>query len=425
MNSAEWFARAEAVMPGGVNSPVRAFGAVGGIPPFVTSASGAYLTTVAGERLIDFVSSWGAIVYGHADPDVVEAVAAAAAKGTSFGMPTPGEVEIAELITELVPSIDVLRFVNSGTEATMSAIRVARGATGRDVVIKFAGCYHGHGDSFLVQAGSGAATFGEPNSLGVPAGTVATTRVVAYNDLAAVKEALAPGDVACVIVEPVAGNMGVVPPSPEFLDGLRTMCDGRETLLIFDEVMTGFRIARGGAQERYRVTADLTVLGKIVAGGTPAAVYGGREDLMRLVSPDGGVYQAGTLAGNPLAVAAGLTTLRRLQNDDALYEQLERSGQFMQDRLEAALRDANIVGCVQRVGSMMTVFFGVEVVTRWGDAEQLDTARFAKYFHAALDGGVMLPPSAYEAMFLTAAHSDEITEQAADVLVAAIRGLAE
>lgn len=425
MNSGEWFARAEAVMPGGVNSPVRAFGAVGGIPPFVTSASGAYLTTVAGERLIDFVSSWGAIVYGHADPDVVEAVAAAAAKGTSFGMPTPGEVEIAELITELVPSIDVLRFVNSGTEATMSAIRVARGATGRDVVIKFAGCYHGHGDSFLVQAGSGAATFGEPNSLGVPAGTVATTRVVAYNDLAAVKEALAPGDVACVIVEPVAGNMGVVPPSPEFLDGLRTMCDGRETLLIFDEVMTGFRIARGGAQERYRVTADLTVLGKIVAGGTPAAVYGGREDLMRLVSPDGGVYQAGTLAGNPLAVAAGLTTLRRLQNDDALYEQLERSGQFMQDRLEAALRDANIVGCVQRVGSMMTVFFGVEVVTRWGDAEQLDTARFAKYFHAALDGGVMLPPSAYEAMFLTAAHSDEITEQAADVLVAAIRGLAE
>ncbi|MCH7669777.1 MAG: glutamate-1-semialdehyde 2,1-aminomutase [Acidobacteria bacterium] len=425
MNSAEWFARAEAVMPGGVNSPVRAFGAVGGIPPFVTSASGAYLSTVAGERLIDFVSSWGAIVYGHADPDVVEAVAAAAAKGTSFGMPTPGEVEIAELITELVPSIDVLRFVNSGTEATMSAIRVARGATGREVVIKFAGCYHGHGDSFLVQAGSGAATFGEPNSLGVPAGTVATTRVVAYNDLAAVKEALAPGDVACVIVEPVAGNMGVVPPSPEFLDGLRTMCDGRETLLIFDEVMTGFRIARGGAQERYGVTADLTVLGKIVAGGTPAAVYGGREDLMRLVSPDGGVYQAGTLAGNPLAVAAGLTTLRRLQNDDALYEQLERSGQYMQDRLEAVLRDTKIVGCVQRVGSMMTVFFGVEVVTRWGDAEQLDTARFAKYFHAALDGGVMLPPSAYEAMFLTAAHSDEITEQAADVLVAAIRGLAE
>ena len=425
MNSAEWFARAEAVMPGGVNSPVRAFGAVGGIPPFVTSASGAYLSTVAGERLIDFVSSWGAIVYGHADSDVVEAVAAAAAKGTSFGMPTPGEVEIAELITELVPSIDVLRFVNSGTGATMSAIRVARGATGREVVIKFAGCYHGHGDSFLVQAGSGAATFGEPNSLGVPAGTVATTRVVAYNDLAAVKEALAPGDVACVIVEPVAGNMGVVPPSPEFLDGLRTMCDGRETLLIFDEVMTGFRIARGGAQERYGVTADLTVLGKIVAGGTPAAVYGGREDLMRLVSPDGGVYQAGTLAGNPLAVAAGLTTLRRLQNDDALYEQLERSGQYMQDRLEAVLRDTKIVGCVQRVGSMMTVFFGVEVVTRWGDAEQLDTARFAKYFHAALDGGVMLPPSAYEAMFLTAAHSDEITEQAADVLVAAIRGLAE
>ncbi len=424
MNSQEWFARATAVMPGGVNSPVRAFKAVGGTPPFIASASGAYLQTVEGHRLIDFISSWGAIIYGHADETVVKAVTDAVVDGTSFGAPSPGEVEVAELITELVPSIEVVRLVNSGTEATMSAARLARGATGRDVIVKFEGCYHGHADAFLVQAGSGGATFGEPNSPGVPAGTVATTRVVTYNDLAAVEQALTPGDVACVIVEPVAGNMGVVPPAEGFLDGLRSLCDKHGALLIFDEVMTGFRVARGGAQERYGITPDLTCLGKIVAGGAAAAAYGGRADLMRLISPDGGVYQAGTLAGNPIAVAAGLATLRKLRVDDALYSDLERRGSHLQSRLEDALAEAGVLGCVQRVGAMLTVFFGVDTVENWEDAARLDTDAFAQYFQAALDGGVMLPPSAYEAMFLTASHTDEVIDRAADILVAAIHGLA-
>jgi glutamate-1-semialdehyde 2,1-aminomutase len=424
MTSKEWFARAEAVMPGGVNSPVRAFKAVGGIPPFIASASGAFLTTVEGQPLIDFISSWGAILYGHADPDVVAAITDAAGNGTSFGAPSPGEVEIAELITKLVPSIEVVRLVNSGTEATMSAARLARGATGRDVIIKFEGCYHGHADAFLVKAGSGAATFGEPNSPGVPAGTVATTRVVAFNDLNAVEQALRAGDVAGVIVEPVAGNMGVVPPADGFLDGLRSLCDSHGALLIFDEVMTGFRVARGGAQERYGVAPDLTCLGKVVAGGAAAAAYGGRADLMRLISPDGGVYQAGTLAGNPIAVAAGLATLRRLEADDALYDDLERRGAYLQGELEGALGTTGIRGCVQRVGAMLTVFFGVDRVDNWGDASQLDAEAFARYFQSALQGGVMLPPSGYEAMFLTASHTDEIIEEAAGILTGAIRGLA-
>ncbi len=420
MNSRDWFDRAQAVMPGGVNSPVRAFKAVGGVPPFITSASGAYLTTVEGDRLIDFISSWGAIVYGHADPDIVRVISAAAADGTSFGAPSPGEVEIAELIAALVPSIEVVRLVNSGTEATMSAARLARGATGRDVIVKFEGCYHGHADAFLVQAGSGGATFGEPNSPGVPAGTVSTTRVVAFNDMAAVADALSPGDVAAIIVEPVAGNMGVIPPREGFLEHLRSLCDEHGTLLIFDEVMTGFRVARGGAQELYGITPDLTCLGKIVAGGVAAAAYGGRADLMRLISPDGRVYQAGTLAGNPLAVAAGLATLRRIQADDSLYDDLERRGAHLQSRLERALVEADIRGCVQRVGAMLTLFFGVDRVEDWSDASRLDSETFARYFRAALDGGVMLPPSAYEAMFLTASHTDDIIDQAADVLVAAI-----
>lgn len=424
MTSREWFARAQAVMPGGVNSPVRAFGAVGGTPPFIASASGAYLTTVEGRRLIDFISSWGAILYGHADASVVDAIADAAGNGTSFGVPSPGEVEIAELITKLVPSIEIVRLVNSGTEATMSAARLARGATGRDVIIKFEGCYHGHADAFLVKAGSGAATFGEPNSPGVPAGTVATTRVVSYNDLDAVEQALRPGDVAGVIVEPVAGNMGVVPPADGFLGGLRELCDTHGALLIFDEVMTGFRVARGGAQERYGVRPDLTCLGKIVAGGTAAAAYGGRADLMRLISPDGGVYQAGTLAGNPIAVAAGLATLRRLESDDGLYDDLERRGAYLQGKLEGALETAGIRGCVQRVGAMLTVFFGVDRVEHWGHASQLDAEAFARYFQSALEGGVMLPPSGYEAMFLTASHTDEVIDEAAEILTGAIRGSA-
>ncbi len=404
MSSRAWMERAAAVMPGGVNSPVRAFKSVGGVPPFITSGSGATVTTVDGEEVIDLVASWGALIFGHADPGVVAAVEEAARQGTSFGAPTPGEVELAELIVDLVPSVEVVRMVNSGTEATASAVRVARGATGRDGIVKFEGCYHGHADPFLVRAGSGAATLGQPDSPGVPASTVATTRLARFNDLESVAAAIAGGDVAAIIVEPVAGNMGVVAPGSDFLPGLRRLCDDHGALLVFDEVMTGFRVAAGGAQERYGVDPDLTCLGKIVAGGTPAAAYGGREDLMRLVAPDGPVYQAGTLAGNPLAVAAGLATLRRIASDPDLYDRLESLGATLEDALTAALDTHGIPGCVSRVGGMLTVFFGPTEVRSWDDAAKVDRERFARFFHAASGNGLMLPPSPFEAMFLMDAH---------------------
>jgi glutamate-1-semialdehyde 2,1-aminomutase len=335
--SAELFARATAVMPGGVNSPVRAFNAVGGHPPFIASGKGPHLTTEDGHRVIDFIASWGALLFGHADPEIVAAVEDAARKGTSFGVPTAKEVELAELIVELVPSVEVVRLVNSGTEATASAIRVARAATNRPGIVKFEGCYHGHADPFLVKAGSGLATLGEPDSPGVPAATVTDTRLARFNDLESVANALATGDVAAVIVEPVAGNMGVVPPSDGFLQGLRDLCDTHGALLIFDEVMTGFRVAPGGAQERYGVRPDLTCLGKVVAGGTPAAAYGGRADLMRRVAPDGPVYQAGTLAGNPLATAAGIACLRQIVARPEVYDTLEATGLRMETALSEAL----------------------------------------------------------------------------------------
>ena len=418
-SSAEWFRRASAVMPGGVNSPVRAFGAVGGSPPFVASASGAVITTVDGDTLIDLVASWGALILGHAHPEVVSAVEEAARRGTSLGVPTPGEVELAELVSELVPSIEVMRMVNSGTEATASAIRVARGVTGRAGIIKFEGCYHGHADPFLVRAGSGAATFGEPNSPGVPAATVADTHLARFNDLDSVERAFADGGMAAVIVEPVAGNMGVVPPVPGFLEGLRELCDRHGALLIFDEVMTGFRVARGGAQARYGVTPDLTCLGKVVAGGTPAAVYGGRADLMRQVAPDGPVYQAGTLAGNPLAVAAGLATLRHLVAHPEIYDELEAMGSTLESRLTAALESHDIPGCVQRVGAMCTVFFGPEEVRSWDDAAKVDRDGFGRFFHAAYHRGVLLPPSPFEALFLMESHG-AVIERLTEALVGAV-----
>ena len=417
--SSEWYQRAVGVMPGGVNSPVRAFKAVGGSPPFIASGSGARLETVDGTRLIDFISSWGALILGHAEPAVVAAVEDAARKGTSFGVPTPREVELAELVTRMVPSIEVLRMVNSGTEATASAVRVARAATGKSGIIKFEGCYHGHADPFLVKAGSGAATLGEPDSPGVPKATVADTRTARFNDLESVEAAFGSGDIAAVIVEPVAGNMGVVPPDDGFLQGLRSLCDDNAALLIFDEVMTGFRVAPGGAQERFGVTPDLTCLGKVVSGGTPSAVYGGSEDLMRRVAPDGPVYQAGTLAGNPLAVAAGLATLRELADNPGIYAELESLGEKMETELSHALAESGVPGCVQRVGAMMTVFFGPDRVRSWDEAAAVDRDRFASFFQSAYQGGVLLPPSPFEALFLMRAHSS-VSEEAIGVLVEAI-----
>jgi glutamate-1-semialdehyde 2,1-aminomutase len=412
----DWFRRAQAVMPGGVNSPVRAFGSVGMDPLFAASAHGPYVVSEEGDRYIDFIASWGALILGHAHPVVVGAVREATSRGTSFGVPTAAEVELAELIVELVPSVDVVRMVNSGTEATASAIRVARAATGRSGIVKFEGNYHGHADPFLVKAGSGAATLNTPDSPGVPPATVADTYLARYNDLDSVDAAFARGEVAAVIVEPVAGNMGVVPPEPGFLEGLRERCDRHGAVLIMDEVMTGFRVGPTGAQGRFGVAGDLTCFGKVVAGGTPAAAYGGREDLMRMVAPDGPVYQAGTLAGNPLAVAAGLATLRHLVEHPEVYDHLEQAGSYLEERLAAAVGDE---GTVQRVGAMMTVFFGPGRVRDFDDASSLDRERFSRFFRAAIDRGVLLPPSPFEAMFLMDAHG-EVAEEAATALVEAL-----
>jgi glutamate-1-semialdehyde 2,1-aminomutase len=402
----DWYERASRVMPGGVNSPVRAFRAVGGEPPFAAEARGARIITTDGRELIDFIASWGALILGHARPEVVAAIQEAAAAGSSYGIPTPAEVELAELIVELVPSIEVVRMVNSGTEATASAIRLARAATGRPGIVKFAGCYHGHADPFLVQAGSGLATFGTPSSPGVPERTVADTRVATYNDLDSVGSHLAAGDVAAVIVEPVAGNMGCIAPLPGFLDGLRDLCDRHGSLLIFDEVMTGFRVGLHSAQGRCGVTPDLTTLGKVIAGGTPAAAYGGRADLMRMIAPEGPVYQAGTLAGNPLATAAGLATLRHLRDHPDLYDRFDEAGMEISNRLGKALDEAGLHGVVRSVGGMVGVFLGVDKADNWNDVAGLDGDLFNRFFHAALDRGVLLPPSPYEAWFLMAAHLD-------------------
>ena len=420
-----WFERASAVIPGGVNSPVRAFKAVGGDPPFVTSGSGARVTTTDGRELIDFIASWGALINGHAHPVIVEAITEAAAKGTSFGVPTTTEVELAELIVEVVPSVDIVRMVNSGTEATASAIRLARGATGRDGVIKFAGCYHGHADPFLVQAGSGLATFGTPSSPGVPARTASDTRIAEFNDLLSVEGQLEAGDVAAVIVEPVAGNMGCILPADGFLQGLRDLCDKYGALLIFDEVMTGFRVGPESAQGRFEVTPDLTTMGKVMAGGTPAAAYGGRADLMRMIAPDGPIYQAGTLAGNPLAASAGLANLRWIQANDDLYDRFEDAGRLTEHRLGRALTSAGLPGTVQAVGGMVGVFLGIEKATTWQDVAGLDADLFNRFFHAALRRGVLLPPSPYETWFLMEAHLDSTLDEALTILEEAIAEAAE
>ena len=404
--STELLSRAERLLPGGVNSPVRAFRAVGGHPPFIQSARGAYLTDVDGHEYVDYVGSWGPAILGHSHPSVVEAVKVAVERGLSFGAPTEAEVLFAEAVIERYPSIEMLRCVSSGTEATMSALRVARGFTGRDVIVKFDGCYHGHSDSLLVKAGSGAATFGNPDSEGVPAGVVANTATLAFNDATALEKLFreAGSRIAAVIVEPVVGNMGCVPPRPGFLEALRDECSEAGALLIFDEVMTGSRLARGGAQERFGIQPDLTCLGKVVGGGMPLAIYGGRRDVMQKIAPLGPVYQAGTLSGNPVAVAAGLATLAEL--GPGVYEKLEALGARLEAGLDEALRARKVTGAVQRVGSMITLFFHDGPVQNWTDAAASDRERFARWHQGLLERGIYWPPSQFEAAFVSAAHTD-------------------
>jgi glutamate-1-semialdehyde 2,1-aminomutase len=415
-----WHRRAMGVMPGGVNSPVRAFEAVGGTPPFVQSGHGARLRTLEGTDVIDLIGSWGALILGHAHPLVTSALHDVIGSGTTFGVSSVAEVELAELICQLVPSVEMVRLVNSGTEATASTLRLARAATGRQAVIKFEGCYHGHADPFLVKAGSGLATFGEPSSPGVPPGTSADTRVARYNDLDSVAELLSDGRVGALIVEPVAGNMGLVLPAPGFLEGLRRLCDAHGSVLIFDEVMTGFRVALGGAQERYGVSPDLTALGKVVAGGTPAAAYGGRADLMRLMAPEGPVYQAGTLAGNPIVTAAGLATLRYLASHPDIYQRFDDAGEKWAARLRATLARAGVSGVVNHVGGMFGLFVGIEHARNWSDVALLDQDFFKRFFHAALRRGVLIPPSPFETWFLMEAHLDGTLDLAVEALAAAI-----
>ncbi len=407
------FGRAQRVMPGGVNSPVRAFRAVGGSPFFVTRAEGARIVDADGRSYLDFLGSWGPLILGHAAPVVVEAVSEALRRGTSYGAPTPGEVEMAEAITGVYPSMEMLRLVSSGTEAAMSAIRLARGATGRDVIVKFEGCYHGHADSLLVKAGSGGATFGVPDSQGVPAALAALTLTAAYNDLEAMRRLFRDrgGEVAAVIVEPVAGNMGVVPPTSGFLAGLRELCTTHGALLIFDEVITGFRVARGGAQALYGVRPDLTCLGKIIGGGLPVGAYGGARALMSHVAPLGAVYQAGTLSGNPLAVAAGLATIRALA-EPGVYERLERLGRQLERGMAEAATSAGIPLTVNRVGSMLTAFFTEEPVTDYASAKRADTKRYASFFHGMLEHGVFLAASQFEAAFVSLAHTERDLDEA-------------
>jgi glutamate-1-semialdehyde 2,1-aminomutase len=405
------YRRALELIPGGVNSPVRAMRAVGlGEPVFMARGEGAEIEDVDGRRYVDWVMSWGPLIFGHADPETVAAVLEAVERGTSFGAPTEAEVELAAEIVDAVPSIQMVRLVSSGTEAAMSAVRLARAATHRDRVITFAGCYHGHADALLASAGSGLATLGIPASPGVPTGAAADTIVCPYNDADAVAAAVAEwGEgLACIVVEPVAGNMGVVPPAPGFLQALRQLCDASGALLVFDEVITGFRVARGGAQERFGVTPDLTILGKIVGGGLPLAAFGGRADVMEQLAPAGDVYQAGTLSGNPLATAAGLSVLRRLR-DESVYEQLEATGA----RLEQGLAP---FGRVQRVGAMLTLFGTDEPVTRFEEAQACDGERYGSLFRHLLAQGVYVAPSRFEAMFVSIAHGDAEIERTVEAV---------
>ena len=420
--------RAEKVLPGGVNSPVRAFRGVGGEPVFVRAATGAYLEGEDGRRYIDYIGGYGPHILGHRHPAIVEAIQEALGRGTAFGAPTLPEVELAEILVEALPSVEMVRLVNSGTEATMSALRLARAATGRRKLLKFQGCYHGHSDSFLIAAGSGAATIGVPSSPGVPESVIADTLLAPYNDLDAVGELfdVHGQDIAAVFVEPVAGNMGLVPPLPGFLQGLRQICDQQGALLVFDEVMTGFRVSWGGAQVLFDIKPDLSTFGKVIGGGMPLAAYAGRRDLMQRIAPAGPVYQAGTLSGNPLAVAAGRAALAILGQDDPCpYEQLEQTGARLQAGLEEAARRHGIPCRVERQGSMLGLFFTDQPVRRIEDVDASDRERFKRVFHRLLDLGVHLPPSPYEALFLSTAHGEReiaLTLEAFDRALAAEAG---
>ncbi|MCD8363106.1 MAG: glutamate-1-semialdehyde 2,1-aminomutase [Lachnospiraceae bacterium] len=416
--SEELFQEAVTLMPGGVNSPVRAFGSVGMTPRFIASAEGAYLTDVDGKRYLDYVGSWGPMILGHAHPVVLEKVAEACRKGLSFGAATEAEVDMARLIHQMVPSVEMMRMVNSGTEAVMSAIRAARGFTGRDKIVKFEGCYHGHTDAMLVKAGSGVMTAGVPDSSGVPKGATQDTLLAAYNDLAGVEQLFDKygKEIAAVILEPVGANMGVVLPEKGFLERLRRLCTDNGSLLIFDEVITGFRLARGGAQEYFGITADLVTYGKIIGGGMPVGAYGGRREIMEVVSPVGSVYQAGTLSGNPVAMAAGLAQLGYLNEHPEVYARLEELGERLFGGMEEMLEERKLPFRVNHIGSLGSLFFTSEPVRDYTSAKTADTALFKEYFRHMLEAGIYLAPSQFEAIFLSAAHTDENIDFTLDVI---------
>lgn len=422
--SRELFERAQALMPGGVNSPVRAFRGVGGQPRFFQSGEGAWLTDVDGNKYVDYVGSWGPLIFGHGYKPIVDAVIEAARSGTSFGAPHAREVTLAERIIEAMPSVEKVRLVSSGTEATAAAIRLARGATKRDAILKFEGCYHGAADSFLVKAGSGVETLGLPDSPGVPAALAKLTLTAPFNHLAAVEKVFAEkgGEIACVILEPVVGNMGVLAPRPGFLEGLKALCQKHGAVFIIDEVMTGFRLARGGAQERFGIRADLSTMGKVIGGGLPVGAYGGKRELMSQIAPEGPIYQAGTLSGNPLAVAAGIACLEALAQPGT-YEKLETISKTLCDGISAEAKAAGVPLTLNRVGSMWTAFFTEEEVFDYATAKTSDTQRFGKFFHALLDDGVYLPPSQFEAAFVSLAHGDREIDHTLSAVKKALKQL--
>ena len=413
IRSNKLFAKAQAVIPGGVNSPVRAFSPVGRTPLFIKRASAAYIWDEDRNQYIDYVGSWGPMILGHANPAIIKTVRETVKRGTSFGAPTNLEIKMAELITKIVPSIEMVRMVNSGTEATISAIRLARAYTGKDKIIKFEGCYHGHGDSFLIKAGSGAMTLGVPDSPGVPTTIAVNTLTARYNNLTSVRALLEQNQdqIAAIIVEPVAGNIGCVPPAEGFLQGLRILCNEFSALLIFDEVMTGFRVALGGAQALYGIQPDLTTLGKIIGGGLPVGAYGGKKEIMQMVAPSGQMYQAGTLSGNPLAMAAGFTMLRILHANKMIYKKLEQRSAQLEEGINDNLKKLGLDYTMNRIGSMFTLFFTSLSVTDYDSAKTSDTAKFSTYFNAMLEQGIYLPPSQFESSFISTAHTEKLIEK--------------